>query len=120
VRNGSDSEGDEEDPLGALSYFFILLILQLLTDGFIDDDDLPPTEGSSETSPTVSWNTLAQQNQALDDLLDGIYSRSQAHTRRLPVQDASEHSHEISGHSLIRALPHSQDFPLWRIGCRVS
>jgi hypothetical protein len=51
----------------------------------------------------------------LDNFFAGIYERSRSHKRRPTVEDEDT----ADPHACIRAMPGAEEFPLWRIGCRV-
>jgi hypothetical protein len=51
----------------------------------------------------------------VDDFFAGIYERSRSHRIRPTVEDEDT----TDPHDCIRALPGSDEFPLWRIGCKV-
>ena len=87
-----------------------------LIDDFIDDET-PVASGSGTQQHTSSrWNAL-QSDKDLDDFFARIYERSRSHRMRPTVEDDSEDTAEP--HGCIRALPGDEEFPLWRIGCRV-
>jgi hypothetical protein len=79
--------------------------------GFIDDQT-PIASGSPGTQQHRSWNRL-QNGEELDDFLAGIYERSRANRVRPTVEDPTDRQ------DCIRSLPGADEFPLWRIGCRV-
>ena len=59
------------------------------------------------------WNRL-QNGEDLDGFLSGIYERSRSHRMRpTTVEDTFDR------YDYIRSLPGADEFPLWRIGCRV-
>jgi hypothetical protein len=88
-------------------YIFILILLV----NFIDDDT--PIASGSGTQQHTSWNTL-QNAENLDDFFAGIYERYRSHRMRpTTVEDTT------SLHDCICSLPGDEEFPLWRIGCRV-
>jgi hypothetical protein len=60
----------------------------------------------------MSWKTL-QNGEDLDDFFARIYERSRSRRMRDTVKDT------IESHDCIRSLPGAEEFPLWRIGCRV-
>jgi hypothetical protein len=60
----------------------------------------------------MSWNRL-QNGEELDDFFAGIYERSRSHRMRPTVEDTTDR------YDCIRSLPGAEEFPLWRIGCRV-
>jgi hypothetical protein len=62
----------------------------------------------------ASWNTL-RNDKDLDDFFSRIYERSRSHRMRSTIQDKDT----ADPHGCIRALPGANEFPLWRIGCRV-
>jgi hypothetical protein len=49
----------------------------------------------------------------LDDLFARIYERFRSRRIKSTVEDTSD------PHNLISSLPGADEFPLWRIGCRV-
>ena len=53
----------------------------------------------------------------LDDLFARILERSRSHRTRPTVED--EDTTVTDPHGCIQTLPGSDEFPLWRIGCRV-
>lgn len=56
-----------------------------------------------------------ENDKDLDDFFARIYERSRSHRMRPTV----EHEDTADPHRCIRALPGAEEFPLWRIGCRV-
>ena len=60
----------------------------------------------------MSWNTL-QNGDDLDDFFAGIYERSRSRRMRPTVEDTTDPL------DCIRALPGAEEYPIWRIGCRV-
>ena len=87
---------------------FLKKIIVILIAGFIDDQT--PIASGSGTQQHRSWNSL-QNDEGLDDFLTRIYERSRAHRMR---PTATDHPHDC-----IRSQPGAEEFPLWRIGCRV-
>ena len=61
----------------------------------------------------MSRNTM-QNDKDLDDFFARIYERSRSHRMRPTVEEDT-----ADPHGCIRALPGTEEFPLWRIGCRV-
>ena len=60
----------------------------------------------------MSWNAL--QNEDIDNFFDRIYEQSRSRsTGPTIVEDTTDL------HDCIRSLPGANEFPLWRIGCRV-
>ena len=78
-------------------------------DGFIDDEaplgPAPP--------PYAPWRALDRNGpDAMDDLLTKIYQQSRSRApHRMSIED--EDIHELS------RIPTANDFPIWRVGCRV-
>jgi hypothetical protein len=56
-----------------------------------------------------------QNVEDLDDFFARIYERSRSHRMRPTVEDEDT----ADPHGCIRSLPGAEEFPLWRIGCRV-
>jgi hypothetical protein len=81
----------------------------LLIDDFIDDET-PIATGSERTS----WNSL-QNDDDLDAFFTGIYERSKSRVMRPTgtVEDTTD------PYDCFLALPGADEFPLWRIACRV-
>ena len=78
---------------------------------FIDDET--PIASGSGTRQHTSWKTL-QNGEDLDEFFAGIYERSRSRRMRpSTVEDTT------LPHDCIRSLPGADEFPLWRIGCRV-
>ena len=77
---------------------------------FIDDDT--PIASGSGTQQHTSWNAL-QNGEDLDDFFARIYEQSRSRRMRPTVEDTT------LPHDCIRSLPGAEEFPLWRIGCRV-
>jgi hypothetical protein len=102
------SGGEEEDSDGAYPYFLVLFIL-ILIGNFIDDDTLACGSGGTQHT---SWNTL-QNGEDLDDFFHRLYERYRSHRMRPTAE------HITNPHDCIIALPGADEFPLWRIGCRV-
>jgi len=88
----------------------IIVILITFNTGFIDDQT--PIASGSGTQQHRSWNRL-QNGEELDDFFAGIYERSRSHRMRPAIEDTTDR------HDCIRSLPGAEEFPLWRIGCRV-
>jgi hypothetical protein len=63
----------------------------------------------------MSWNTL-QNGEDFDDFFDRIYERSRSRRIRHTADSAED---TTDPHDCIQALPGAEEFPLWRIGCRV-
>ena len=89
--------------------FYLYLSLVHLIGDFIDDET-PIASGSGGTQQHRSWNAL-QNGEDLDDFFAKIYERSRSGRRRPTVEDTP--------HDCICSLPGADEFPLWRIGCRV-
>jgi len=65
----------------------------------------------------MSWNTLQNgEDRDLDGFFERIYDRSRSRRMRPTVEDTVT----VLPHDRIRSLPGAEEFPLWRIGCRVS
>jgi len=110
--HSSDSEEEASDRASYHPYFFLfILILITLIGGFIDDET--PIASGSGSQQHTSWNAL-QSGGDLDDFFDRIYERSRSRRMRPTVEDIT------LTHDCIRSLPGAEEFPLWRIGCRVS
>jgi hypothetical protein len=62
-----------------------------------------------------SWNSL-QNGEEIDNFFARIYERSRSHRMR---PQAVEDTSTTDPHDCIRSLPGADEFPLWRIGCRV-
>ena len=91
--------------------FFSVSQLHLIG-GFIDDET--PMGSGSGTQQHTSWNAL-QNGGDIDDFFAGIYERSRS--RRIPTVTVDL---EVTDpYDCIRDLPGAEEFPLWRIGCRV-
>jgi hypothetical protein len=63
----------------------------------------------------TSWNAL-QNGEDLNDFFAGIYERSRSgcsRRERTTVEDTT------NLHDYVRSQPGAEEFPLWRIGCRV-
>jgi hypothetical protein len=82
-----------------------------LIGSFIDDET--PTASGSGTQKHTSWST--RNDEDLDDFFARFYERlrSRRIRRTLTVEDST------LLHDCIRSLPGADEFPLWRIGCRV-
>jgi len=89
-----------------------MVILITFNTGFIDDQT--PIASGSGTQQHRSWNRL-QNGEELDDFFAGIYERSRSHRMRPAnaIEDTTD------PHDCIRSLPGAEEFPLWRIECRV-
>jgi hypothetical protein len=78
------------------------------------DSDTPIASGSG-TQQYTSWDNL-QNSEDLDDFFDQIYQRSRSHRLGMrPTFEDTTDSHD----DLISRMPRDNEFPLWRIGCRV-
>ena len=106
--NLTDEEDEEED--GASFLIKKIIVISHLIVGFIDDQT--PIASGSGTQQHWSWNSL-QNGEGLEEFLAGIYERSRSHRMR-PVENTTD------PHNCIRSLPGAEEFPLWRIKCRVS
>ena len=76
------------------------------------DDKTPTIASGSRTQQHMSWNTL-QNGGDFDDFFAQIYERSRFRRMRPTVEVTTD------PHDCIQALPGAEEFPLWRIGCRV-
>ena len=56
-----------------------------------------------------------QNDKDLDEFFARIYEQSRSHRMRPTIEDEDP----ADPHGCIRALPGIEEFPLWRIGCRV-
>jgi hypothetical protein len=56
-----------------------------------------------------------QNDNELEDFFARIYERSRSHRMRPTIEDGDT----ADPHGCIRTLPGAEEFPLWRIGCRV-
>jgi hypothetical protein len=114
------TDSDSEEIGGAFYIFFNILIPNRhhLIDDFIDDVPNILAASGSETQPTVSWNTFEERDKDLDNFIDELYERSQSHRTELTAHNTTTDDYEDN--LPIHALPTDQDFPLWRIRCRVS
>lgn len=56
-----------------------------------------------------------QNSKDLDEFFARIYERSRSHRMRPTLEDEDT----ADPHGCIRALPGTEEFPLWHIGCRV-
>ena len=93
------------------TFHFYLSLVHLIGD-FIDDET-PIASGSGGTQQHRSWNAL-QNGEDLDDFFARIYERSRSGITRRPTFEDSNTPHDC-----ICSLPVADEFPLWRIGCRV-
>jgi hypothetical protein len=80
-----------------------------LSDDFIDDQDI--SAGQNSRRDYISWRTLPEQDQGPDEMLAGILQRA---------RDSSTHIGGSVAIIPIREAPVMDDFPLWRVRCRVS
>jgi len=79
---------------------------------FIDDET--PIASGSGTQKHTSWNAM-QNGGDIDDFFAGIYERSRS--RRMTPTGTVEVT--TDPHNCIGDLPGAEEFPLWRIACRV-
>jgi len=87
---------------------------RILTDAFIDDNEgLEPEPGSR---PYVSLLDYEDNRHNVDNILRGIHDRARSY-RATPRAFVYTDGHDE--HMLAR-LPATQDFPIWRVACRVS
>ena len=86
-------------------------VIYVLIGNFIDDDT--PVASGSGTQHHTSWNTF-QNGEDLDDFFDQIYQRSRRLGTRPMLEDAADFRDD-----LISRMPGDNEYPLWRIGCRV-
>ena len=106
----NSTENEEESDRASYPYYYIYLISFHLIGGFIDDQT--PIASGSGTQQHTSWNTL-QNSDDLNDFFDRIYERSRSRGIRPTIEDNTD------PHECIRSLPGAEEFPLWRIACRV-
>jgi hypothetical protein len=81
---------------------------------FIDDET--PIASGSGTQKHTSWNAM-QNGGDIDDFFAGIYERCRS--RRMTLTGTVEARGTTDPHNCIRDVPGAEEFPLWRIGCRV-
>lgn len=78
------------------------------------DELIDDSENEPGPQPSASWDTLFnRRDDALDDFLTSIYQR----TQRAAVGRGALNNCEA--HNQIAGLPSLEDYPLWRVGCRV-
>jgi len=86
-----------------------------LIGSFIDDET--PIASGSGTQQHTSWTRTrsTQNDEDLEEFFARFYERLVQSRRMRPstVEDTT------SPHDCIRSLPGADEFPLWRIGCRV-
>ena len=76
---------------------------------------MTPIASGSGTQQLTSWNSL-QNGEDLDGFFDQLLQRSRSRRlgmRPITAKDFTDDS------SCISSLPGADEFPLWRIGCRV-
>jgi hypothetical protein len=118
--DSDDNLGDDDEDLdlqgSSLFLFYKLLIYILLVDNFINDED-------EEPSRPHLWpgnQPPDDEDMEIEDILRDIRERSRVFNRSertwspLAATNEDDRKHEIA-----RQHPDAEDYPLWRVGCRV-
>jgi len=87
---------------------------RILTDTFIDNDE--GLEHESDSRAYVPLRDYEDNTHNIDNIVRGIYDRARSY-RATPRVFAYTDGHDE--HMLAR-MPAAQDFPIWRVACRVS
>ena len=74
---------------------------------------MTPVASGSGTQQFTSWNSL-QNGEDLDSFFDQLLQRSRSRRLRMRPITAKDTTDDC-----ISSLPGADEFPLWRIGCRV-
>ena len=84
-----------------------------MIDSFIDDDLETHIASGSGTQQRTSWSIRNDEDS--DSFFARLYERIRSRRIRptVSVEDST------LPHDCIRSLPGADEFPLWRIGCRV-
>ncbi|KAF8799587.1 hypothetical protein BYT27DRAFT_7120230, partial [Phlegmacium glaucopus] len=88
-------------------------------EGYDFIDDMEPSLDQSDAQPSLSWSAFSDPDKSLDDLLSGIYQRSRGQRTSAARITGPNDSERITGPNDRDGLS-CQDYPLWRIGCRVG
>ena len=118
-RNHDDEEEEEEEEaLRSAPFFFTACIQKLIdyiTDNFIDDHSRPSRD--QPVRPHRTWNSLLNHDDD-DEIFGDLLKRAQERSRtRLPAIASLIENEERDA---IRARPSADDYPLWRVKCRVG
>lgn len=88
----------------------------IYVDDFINDDKDPTEQDEAPTQLRLSWTQLPDQEDGFRQLLEEILELSlNSGGGNLALREPTEHPIDSS----VRMPPTSQDFPLWRVSCRV-
>lgn len=115
-RTDSD-EDDDEDLRGLFSYYLIFYTFHLVSTDFINDDDLA---NDSRSHPFPSLTIADPQEIAFETLLERLDERLRLRrqsTRRRQIRTPIDD--EAHTDALVKRLPGTSDYPLWRVRCRV-
>jgi hypothetical protein len=99
----------------------LLLLMDTIPDNFIDDRVHSLDQNVSLQH--VSWRDLPNREEGLGEFLTGILERSRsAAQRRAPSPDDNNTSirHTTTLLEEMARLPGPDDYPLWRVRCRVN
>jgi hypothetical protein len=111
-----EEDGDDDDFLGALISLSSSNAFSMVFKDFIDTT--VPIAGGSGFINYASWNAHenGDQDHGFAALLDRAYQRSRIYKDgQAPII-----SDILDIHIPVREQPNSQDYPLWRVGCRVN
>jgi hypothetical protein len=118
----SSSESEDEWDLGLLLFILwggLLIIMDTILENLIDDRSL-----NQSTSTHISWRDLPnREEEGLGNFFTGILERSRsAAQRHAPATNDNDTPISYAATLLteVARSPGPQDYPLWRVCCRVS
>lgn len=116
---GSDKDEDEDFGSAFVHYYIFLLYLSSYLIGFIDDEE--PCANDSNSRLYVPSTTPDEEEEAFEAFLARIDERvqSQSESSRLQRLRTNNDDSEVLTDTLFR-LPNPDDYPLWRVRCRVT
>lgn len=113
---GGGSEDDEFSPL--IIPQIIFHGTKIYVDDFINNDKDPAELNEASTQQQLSWTQLPDREDGFGQLLTEILERSlNSGGRNLALREATEHPNQAFAQ--VRMPPTFDDFPLWRVACRV-
>jgi hypothetical protein len=121
VDNDDSIDNDDEDldlQGSSLFLFYKLLIYILFVDDFIDDED----EGPSGSQPWPGNQPPNNEDMDIEGILQEIRERSRVFnhsTSRRTRSPPAATNEDDRKHNIARRHPNANDYPLWRVGCRV-
>ena len=120
-RNRASSDEDEDEDFGSalVHYYIFLLYLSSNLIGFIDDEE--PCANDSNSRLYAPSTMPDEEEEAFEAFLARIDERvqSQSESSRLRQLRTNSDDLEVLTDTLAR-LPTTDDYPLWRVRCRVT